>query len=109
MAKLMILEHAQRELEQIAQIHMQLVGPNSARKISDLILNTLSRLERFPFSGSIPQDKELRSSGYRYVIAEKYICVYRLIGETVYVYHIAHGASNYPTLFKRLLREEKEE
>ena len=48
------------------------------------------------------------NGGYRYVIAGKYICVYRLIAETVYVYHIAHGASNYPTLFKRLLKEEKQ-
>lgn len=40
------------------------------------------------------------------MIAGKYICVYRLIAGTVYVYHMAHGASNYPTLFKRLMKEE---
>ena len=106
MAKLIILEPAQRELEEIAQLHLNLAGPNSARKITDLILDTLSRLEMFPPSGHIPQDKELRGNGYRYVIAGKYICVYRVIAENVFVYHIAHGASNYPTLFKRLLKEE---
>ncbi len=106
MAKLIILEPAQRELEEIAQLHLNLVGPNSAHKITDLILDTLSRLEMFPLSGHIPQDKELRGNGYRYVIAGKYICVYRVIAENVFVYHIAHGASNYPTLFKRLLKEE---
>ena len=108
MANLVILEPVQRELEEIAQLHMNLVGPSSARNITDLILDTLSRLEMFPLSGHIPRDKELRNGGYRYVIAGKYICVYRLIAETVYVYHIAHGASNYPTLFKRLLKEEKQ-
>ena len=107
MTDLVILEPAQRELEEIARLHKNLVGPHSARTMTDLILETLSRLELFPLSGHIPQDKELRNSGYRYVIAGKYICVYRLIAETVYVYHIAHGASNYPTLFKRLLKEEK--
>lgn len=101
MAELVILEPAQRELEEIAQLHLNLVGPNSARKITDLILDTLSRLEIFPLSGHIPQDKELRNGGYRLVIAGKYICVYRLIADTVFVYHIAHGASNYPTTFKR--------
>ena len=75
MANLVILEPAQRELEEIAQLHMNLVGPNSARNITDLILDTLSRLEMFPLSGHIPQDKELRNGGYRYVIAGKYICV----------------------------------
>ena len=88
MANLVILDPAQRELEEIAQLHMNLVGPNAARNITNLILDTLSRLEMFPLSG--------------------HICVYRLIAETVYVYHIAHSASNYPTLFKRLLKEENQ-
>ena len=108
MAKLVILEPAQRELEEIAQIHLNLVGPNSARKITTLILDTLSRLEMFPLSGHIPQDKELRGHGYRLVIAGTYICVYRLISVTVFVYHIAHGASNYRVTFKRLLKEENQ-
>ena len=102
MAELVILESAQRELEEIARLHLNLVGPNAARNITDLILDTLSRLELFPLSGPVPRDKELRNGGYRYVVAGKYICVYRLIAGTVYVYHIAHGASNYPALFKRL-------
>lgn len=100
MADIIILEPAQRELEDIARLHMNLVGPDSARKITDIIFDTLERLELFPLSGHIPHDRELRLGGYRYVIAGKYICVYRLIAGTVYVYHIAHGASNYPGLFK---------
>lgn len=105
MANLVILEPAQRELEEIAQIHLNLAGPESAGKITKEILDTLSRLEQFPLSGHIPRDKELRIGGYRYVIAGKYICVYHLIAQTVFVYHIAHGASNYPSLFKQLLKE----
>lgn len=76
--------------------------------MTDLVILEPAQLELFPLSGHIPQDKEQRNGGYRYVIAGKYICVYRLIAEMVYVYHIAHGASNYPTLFKRLLKEEKQ-
>ena len=48
--ELVILEPAQWELEEIAQLHLNLAGPNSARKITGLILDTLSRLERFPLS-----------------------------------------------------------
>jgi plasmid stabilization system protein ParE len=105
-AELVILESAQRELEEIAEIHLRLVGPNSARNITNLIYDTLARLETFPLSGHPPKEKELLAIGYRYVIAGKYICVYRLIADTVYVYHIVHGASNYPNLFKRLRKEE---
>ena len=42
MADLVILEPAQRELEEIAQIHLNLVGPESARKITNEILDTLN-------------------------------------------------------------------
>ena len=45
---------------------------------------------------------------HRYMIAGKYICVYRLIVETVFVYRIAHETSNYPTLFKQLLKDENQ-
>ena len=108
MANLVILEPAQRSLKKSHQFHINLVGSNSARNITNLISDTFSRLEMFPRPGHIPQDKELRNGGYRYVIAGKYICVYRLIAETVCIYHIAHGASNYPTLFKSLLKEERQ-
>ncbi len=108
MAKLVILESAQRELEEIAMVHLNLVGPNSARKITDRILDTLSRLEPFPLSGPEAWDRELKLQGYRFFLAGKHICLYRVIGDEVFVYHIAHGASNYPTLFKRMLREESE-
>ena len=102
MAKLVLLEPAQRELEEIAQLHRNLVGPNSARKITNKIFDALSRLELFPLSGSLPRDKALLRDGYRYVVAGKYICVYRILGDTVYVYHIAHGASKilvYPCFY----------
>lgn len=101
MAKLAILDSAQRELEEIACLHRELVGPNSARKITNLIFNALSRLEQFPLSGPILPDKQLQREGYRYVLAGKYLCIYRLIEDTVFVYHIAHASQNYPTLFKQ--------
>lgn len=105
MAKLVILEPAQQELEEIAQLHLNLVGPESAARIVNEILDTLQRLEQFPQSGHVPRDRFLRQSGYRLVIAGKYICVYRCMGDEALVYHIAHGARDYPCLFKTLLEE----
>lgn len=107
MAKLVLLESAQRELEEIAQVHYNLSGPSSARTVSERIYAALSRLEQFPSSGVIPKDSELRITGYRYVVAGKYICVYRTIADTVLVYHIAHGSVDYPVLFKKLLQKEE--
>ena len=100
--KLAILTPAQRELEEIARVYLELTGADSARKITGQILDSLERLKTYPLSGSVPRDRWLREAGYRLVISGKFIAVYRLIERTVYVYHIAHGASDYPTLLKEI-------
>ena len=98
--KLAILTPAQRELEEIARIYLELAGVDSARKITGQILDSLERLKTYPLSGSLPRDRMLREAGYRLVISGKYLAVYRLVGNSVFVYHIAHGASDYTTLIK---------
>ncbi len=98
--KLKILTPAQRELEEIAQVYLELAGVDSARKITGQILDSLERLKTYPLSGSLPRDRWLREAGYRLLISGKYLAVYRLVGDSVFVYHIAHGASDYPTLIK---------
>ena len=72
------------------------------------MLDPLCLRELFPLTGHIPREKELMIGRYRYVNAGKYICLYRVMDEEVFISHIAHGASNYPTLFKLLLKEESE-
>lgn len=94
-----ILPPAQWELEEIARTHMALSGPNSARKMTDRIFDAMEQLTRFPLSGPPIRDKELKTAGYRYVLAGKYLIIYRVLGESVVVYHIAHGATDYPKLF----------
>ena len=100
--KLAILTPAQRELEEIARVYLELAGADSARRITDQILDSLERLKTYPLSGSLPRDRWLRDAGYRLVISGKFIAAYRLIERTVFVYHIAHGASDYPTLLKEI-------
>ena len=98
--KLTLLTPAQRELEEIARVYLELAGADSARKITDQILDSLEHLKTFPLSGSLPRDRWLKEMGFRLVTCGKFIAAYRLIGSTVYVYHIAHGASDYPKLMK---------
>ena len=100
--KLAILTPAQRELEELARVYLELAGADSARRITDQILDSLERLKAYPLSGSLPRDRWLRDAGYRLVISGKFIAAYRLIERTVFVYHIAHGASDYPTLLKEI-------
>lgn len=100
--KVELLTPAQRELEEIARIYMELAGAESARKITNRILSSLERLKQYPLSGSQPHDRWMREVGFRLIISGKYIAAYRLVGSTVYVYHVAHGSTDYPKLFKEL-------
>jgi plasmid stabilization system protein ParE len=96
--KLKILTPAQRELEEIAQVYLELAGVDSARKITGQILDSLERLKTYPPFRVAAWDRWLREAVIRLLISGKYLAVYRLVGDSVFVYHIAHGASNNPTL-----------
>lgn len=63
MAKLVLLEPAQRELEEIAQLHRNLVGPNSARKITNKMFDALSRLELSRCPAHFPAIKRCSGMG----------------------------------------------
>lgn len=94
--RLQILQPAQDELEQIARIHMELVGPHSAQKITDAIYTAMERLTIFPLLGRSCRDKPLRLEHFRMLICGKYLCFYRLQNDTIFVYHIVDGRSDYP-------------
>lgn len=98
--KIELLAPALKELEEITEYHLLMVGSISARKIIDKILNSLARLEEFPLSCPYVPDPELKNEGYRMLVCDKYVCIYRIIGDTVYIYHIAPGAAEYGKLIQ---------
>ena len=100
--RLELLTPAQRELEEIARVYLELVGPSSARKITDRIYTALGNLQTHPNMGMACRDKQLASEGYRMLMCEAYLCFYRLIGNTIFVYHVVDGRANYPRLISGL-------
>ena len=95
-----ILEPTQQEIESIAELYFSLAGAQSARRITDKIYDSLEQLIQFPLSGPSMREAELRKLGFRFLVLEKYVIIYRLIGDTVFAYHFFDGRSDYPTLFK---------
>jgi len=104
-----LLATAERELEEIANVHMNLVGPISARNITESIYNSIEKLEIFPEMGVVCKDKELATTGFRMLVSGNYLCFYRTIGSVIYVYHIVDGRTNYPKMFSGLLNKTKEQ
>lgn len=74
-------------------------GAETALKVTNHILDVIEQLERFPDLGSLTPDEWLNQQGYRMVICEKQIAIYRQLGHTIYIYHIADTRTEYTKLF----------
>ena len=62
---------------------------------------TINRLRDFPLMGQTHPDPILAASGYRKLVLTKtYVAIYKLIEDTVYVYAIVNGTTDYPRLLK---------
>jgi plasmid stabilization system protein ParE len=99
MYKLEILASAREEILDIAQLHLELGGSASTRKITAKIKESLEHLRTHPQMGTALTGKDLTQKGYRKLVCGNYLCFYRLIGDTVFVYHIADGGTEYKRLF----------
>ena len=93
-----LLPPAWQDLGSISDLHLQLVGPDSAERITDEILNAIESLSRFPYMGPLHPDPVLARMEYRKLVCKKYVAVYRVIESTVYIYRIVNGTTDYPKL-----------
>ncbi len=89
----------QAEQERIEDWYLVQFGVETALKISDHILNVTERLGEFPDSGSLTPDEWLNQQGYRMVICDKHVVIYKQTGTVVYIYHIADTRTDYTKLF----------
>ena len=95
------LDAAWRDIGKIVDFHLERAGVESARRITDKILDGIERLTEFPLMGPLHPDPELSILGYRKLVLTKtYVAVYRVIGDVVYIYRIVNGATDYPKLLR---------
>lgn len=94
-----ILPTAWEDLKSIEDWYLVQFGVETALKVSDHILDAIERLAEFPDSGSMTPDSWLNNRGYRMVICKKHVVIYRVIRDTVYIYHIADTQTEYTKLF----------
>lgn len=94
-----ILPSAWEDLKKNEDYYIVQFSIEVALKVSDHILDTLERLETFSNSGSMIPDVWLNDQGYKIVVCNKHVAIYRIIGNTVYIYHIANTQTEYTKLF----------
>ena len=99
--KLAYLHPAETDILGIVRFHFEQVGPASAREVYRSIREQIGRLQDFPMLGPIHPDPELAALNYRKLVLTKtYVAVYRLIDDTVTIYRVVNGKTDYPKLLK---------
>jgi plasmid stabilization system protein ParE len=72
--------------------------PEVARRFVDRIENGIGNLARLPKAGRRTRDARLQRLGYRMLVLDEYLVFYVLIGRTVQIRRILHGARRYDFL-----------
>lgn len=99
MPKPVILASAWEDIEDIAEYHLRRVGPQSAAKVTDSLLDTIELLETMPFLGPVHDDPVLQLMGFRKLLCRPYVCIYRIIDNIPTVYDVFHERRDYPSDF----------
>lgn len=89
------LYEAQCEFRDFLNYYKNNVGVKYAKKFSDKILSQVGQLALFPEMGVIKHETLLGRYGFRALFIEQYVCIYRIDGSVVLVYHIADARKNY--------------
>ncbi len=99
--KLVYLTPAISDFDEIVKFHIIQVGVLSARKIYHEMETTINKLMDFPLMGQTHPDRMLAAQGYRkLVLTHTYVAIYKVIDDTVYIYRIVNGKTDYPRLLK---------
>ena len=89
------LYEAQGEYRELLSYYKNKVGAPGARKFSQRILGTVKMLEQFPELGVLKEERLLGKYGFRALFIDRYVCIYRIDGQTVCIYHLADARTDY--------------
>lgn len=99
--KLIYLKPAQNDFEEIVKYHITESGIMSARRIAAAMEERINKLAVFPLMGQTHPDPILATHGFRKMpLTKTYVAIYKIIDDTVYIYRIVNGKSDYPRLLR---------
>ena len=93
-----LLPAAWQDLDEISDY---LIARNvqAAERIIDMLLTEMRKLAVMPGARPFVRDEELRRQGFRMLVCEKYLCIFKVVGDMVFIHHVVHDTRNYPLLF----------
>lgn len=88
---------SQEDLISIVE-YIQMDNPSAAQAFLDEMDQTITKLETFPYMGSIPKDRRLLNLNYRILIIGNYLVFYVVLDEIIEIRRILHGKRQYSFL-----------
>lgn len=92
--KIEYLPIAEEDLSNIIQ-YIMLDNPDAALSMADKLAQSISVLELFPESGTIPNDIRLQALKYRMLVVDSYLVFYVVKDDIVEIRRILHGKRKY--------------
>lgn len=89
------LYEARNEYREILQFYRTQVGVKYARAFADKVLSAAGQLSRFPESGVLRSETLMGRYGFRALFLDHYVLIYKIQGDTVYIYHFKDARKNY--------------
>lgn len=96
------LSAAREDISRIISNFVMLGSTNGAQRIRMKIVNAGKQIQFMPYSGVTVPDDQMARNGYRMIVIEKYLMIYRVLeeGKKVVVYRILDDRTDYPRLFE---------
>jgi toxin ParE1/3/4 len=99
--KVMLLPAAEGDLGNLfSYIKDKLQNPNAARNIATKILQHVQMLANFPELGANLVTVDRGLGGYRYLLVDNYLIIYKVIDEEVCIVRILYARSDYVQLLQ---------
>lgn len=106
MAELQIIytEEALQDMLDISDYHYNKVGETSALRVLDTLQEHIDKLAQFPRMGEEHPDPYLNVLGFRKLVHDNHIVIYKIDPTQVIVERIVWASSNYPELFRQTVK-----
>lgn len=91
---------ALQDMLAISDYHFEKVGEASALRAIDALQDHIEKLAQFPRMGEEHPDPYLNALGFRKLVHENHIVIYRIEADKVIVERIVWASSDYPELFR---------
>lgn len=94
-------EEALQDMLNISDYHFEKVGEASALRAVAELQDHIEKLSLFPRMGEEHPDTYLNALGFRKLVHNNYIVIYRIDQSQVVIERIVWASSNYPELFRQ--------